>query len=208
MTKSVESKVILSGDATGAKYAIGQTEPGLKKLGKKAKSQSKDVEAFGSSFAGAFKAAAASLVAAQFVEANKSLEQLERGFKAVTGSSEAGAIALGHAKDLAEQLGFSVTNPEIKDISITSFDLKSGGQILGQLAAVTEATDLSQLTPERWARAAACWMVRLCDNDADQIRDHLIHARAAYQTEKHAIDELSEAKERAETENAKLKRVV
>lgn len=95
-----------------------------------------------------------------------------------------------------EQLGFFVSNPEIKDISIISFDLKSGGQILGQLAAVTEASDLSQLTPERWARAAACWMVRLCGNDPDQIRDHVAHARAAYQEDLHAIDELHQAQEK------------
>lgn len=106
-----------------------------------------------------------------------------------------------------EQLGFFVTNPEIKDISITSFDLKSGGQIQGQLAAVTEASDLSQLTPERWARAAACWMVRLCGNDPDQIRDHIAHAKAMYEQELRAMEELAEARERAEMAATELRRV-
>lgn len=93
----------------------------------------------------------------------------------------------------AEQLVLFAVNPEIKNLGTTSVDLKGNGMITGQFAAVTEATDLAQLTPERWAQAAACWMVRLCDNDPDRIRDYVQKAKAMYEQDLNAITEFNDA---------------
>lgn len=156
MAKKVETKITLSGDAEGAKKAIGQTEQELEKLGKKAKEQSKDVEAFGLSLSTALRAAAASLVAAQFIDANKSLEQLERGFTAVTGSAEDGAKALQRAKEIAEQLGAPLASTAQAYLDFSA--AVQGSAIQGEVAdavfgAVTSALGAMGASTERTQNA-------------------------------------------------------
>ena len=91
MSSNLETKFKVSGDSTSAQAALRSTEEGLGRVEKQAKKAGDQSAISGENLAGAFRAAAGALVASQFIQANKSVEQLQRAFEAVTGSVEAGA---------------------------------------------------------------------------------------------------------------------
>ena len=109
MSRNLETKLKISGDSTSAQAALRSTEEGLGRVEKQAKKTGDESAISGAKLAGAFRAAAGALAVSQFIQANKSLEQLQRAFEAVTGSAEAGAVAFQHAKDQAEKVGAPVS---------------------------------------------------------------------------------------------------
>lgn len=108
MSSNLETKLRISGDSTSAQAALRSTEEGLDRVGKQAKKTGDESAISGAKLADAFKAAASALVVSKFVEANRSVEDLNMAFKAVTGSAEAGATAMQHARDVADRLGGDV----------------------------------------------------------------------------------------------------
>lgn len=108
MASNLETKLRISGDSTSAQAALRSTEEGLDRVGKQAKKTGDESAISGAKLADAFKAAASALVVSKFVEANRSVEDLNMAFKAVTGSAEAGATAMQHARDVADRLGGDV----------------------------------------------------------------------------------------------------
>lgn len=109
MSRDLETKLKISGDSSSAQAALRSTEEGLGRVEKQAKKTGDESAISGAKLATAFRAAASALVVSQFIQANKSLEQLQRAFEAVTGSAEAGAVAFQHAKDQAEKVGAPVS---------------------------------------------------------------------------------------------------
>lgn len=67
-----------------------------------------------------------------------------------------------------EQFALFPVNPAIKNFGITCVQLGTGA-IKGDFVAATEATDLSMLTPQRWAEAHAQQLVQLLDGDLKAI---------------------------------------
>jgi len=73
--------------------------------------------------------------------------------------------------------GFEL-NPAIKNFGLTQETLGTG-VVKGNFVAATEANDLSMLTPERWAEAAAGYMVKLLGGNILRIQQKV---DAAYET--------------------------
>lgn len=109
MSSNLETKLKVSGDSTSAQAALRSTEEGLGRVEKQAKKTGDESAISGEKLAGAFRAAAGALVVSQFIQANRTVEDLALAFKTVTGSAEAGAEAMQHAREIADQLGGSVT---------------------------------------------------------------------------------------------------
>jgi hypothetical protein len=63
--------------------------------------------------------------------------------------------------DQAVLPGFEL-NPEIKSFGIGQIKGIGGGTVEGTFVATTEANDTAMLTTDRWADAAAGWLVKLC----------------------------------------------
>lgn len=56
--------------------------------------------------------------------------------------------------------------PIIKNLGITKITAKSsGGEVEAVVIAATNVTDIAQLSQEAWQKAAADWLLRLCEGD-------------------------------------------
>jgi hypothetical protein len=72
------------------------------------------------------------------------------------------------------QMNLFPYDPEIKNLGVVDVKLKGGALDITMMAA-TQATDLSMIKPEQWAKAAAGWLVRLT-NGNDGMADAYLNA--------------------------------
>jgi hypothetical protein len=72
------------------------------------------------------------------------------------------------------QMNLFPFDPAIKNLGVVDVKLKGGALDVTMLAA-TEATDLSMIQPEQWAKAAAAWLVRLT-SDKEGLADAYLEA--------------------------------
>ena len=80
------------------------------------------------------------------------------------------------------QMNLFPYDPEIKNLGVIDVSLKGGALDIKMMAA-TQATDLSMIKPEQWAKAAAGWLVRLTNGQIGLSDSYLSAAQSEFAQE-------------------------
>ena len=80
------------------------------------------------------------------------------------------------------QLNLFPYDPEIKNLGVIDVSLKGGALDIKMMAA-TQATDLSMIKPEQWAKAVAGWLVRLTNGQIGLSDAYLSAAQSEFAQE-------------------------